>query len=265
MRLDILLKTLRDRRRALIGWTVGMLGLVAMYVALWPTVEDQAADFQKLIDNYPDALKSMFGIEEITSAAGYLNTELFSFMAPLIFLIFTIGMATDVTAGEEQRKTMDLLMANPVTRTRVVLEKFGALVVSLAAIASVLVVSLWLGGLLVNMDIGIGYLVAAATDQFLLGAAFGGVALLIACLTGSRGFARGIAAGLAVAAFLLHSLAPLADWLEPYRELSPMYHAIGTEPLRNGLGIENVAFLVATAAAFLGGSLLAFSRRDLAT
>jgi len=44
-----------------------------------------------------------------------------------------------------------------------------------------------------------------------------------------------------------------------------MYHAIGTEPLRNGLGIENVAFLVAINAAFHGGAVFAFARRDLAT
>lgn len=265
MRPDILLKTLREKKRALIGWTIGMLALAGMYLVLWPTIQDQAADFQKLVDNYPEALKSIFGIEEITTAAGYLNTELFSFMAPLIFIIFAIGMATDVTAGEEQRKTMDLLVANPVTRTRVVVEKFGALVVGLALIAFALAAALWVGGLLVDMDIGFEYLMAAATDQFLLGAAFGAVALVIACVTGKRGFARGIAAGLAVAAFLLHSLAPVADWLKPYRELSPMYHAIGTEPLRNGLSLTSVAFLVAITAAFLGSSLVAFSRRDLAT
>ncbi|HZJ50212.1 MAG TPA: hypothetical protein VFF07_05025 [Actinomycetota bacterium] len=56
MRPDILLKTLHDRRRALIGWSMGVLGITAMCVSLWPTIEEQAADFQKLIDNYPDAL-----------------------------------------------------------------------------------------------------------------------------------------------------------------------------------------------------------------
>lgn len=265
MQPDILVKTLRDRRRALIGWSIGVVAVVGMYVSLWPTIGDQASDFQKLIESYPEALKSIFGIEEITTPAGYLNTELFSFMAPLIFLGFAIGMATDTTAGEEERKTIDLLMANPVTRTRVLLEKFGALVVGLALIASVVVASLWLGGLLVDMDIGIGYLVAAALDQLMLGAAFGAVALLIACLTGRRGFARGVAAGLAVAAFLVNSLAPLATWLEPYRELSPMYHAIATEPLRNGLGVGNVAFLLVLSGGLLGAALLAFNRRDLAT
>ncbi|HZJ50211.1 MAG TPA: hypothetical protein VFF07_05020 [Actinomycetota bacterium] len=147
------------------------------------------------------------------------------------------------------------------------LEKCGALVFGLAVIALVLVASLWLGGLLVDMDIGVGvgHLLAAGADQLMLGAAFGAVALLIACLTGKRGLARGRAAGSALAAFLLHSLAPLADWLEPYRCLSPIYHAIGTEPLRHGLGIENVVFLVAISAAFLGGAIFAFARRDLAT
>lgn len=112
MRPDILLKTLHDRRRALIGWSMGVLGITAMCVSLWPTIEEQAADFQKLIDNYPDALHFRYPGDH-DSSAGYLNTELFSFMAPLIFLGFAIGMATDTTAGEEERKTFDLLLSQP--------------------------------------------------------------------------------------------------------------------------------------------------------
>lgn len=265
MRPDILIKTLNDRRKALVGWTTGIVALIAMYMALWPTVSDQAEDFQELIDNYPEALRSIFAIEEITTPAGYLNTELLSFMAPLVFLSFAIGMATDTTAGEEERKTIDLLMANPVSRRRVILEKFGALVIGLVSIATMLVGAILLGSQIVDLNIGTGYVVAAAANQSMLGAGFGAVALLIACMTGKRGIARGIAAGLAIAAFLLNSLAPLADWLEPYRELSPMYHAIATEPLRHGLDIVSVLSLLGFSAVFLGASLFAFERRDLAT
>ena len=139
------------------------------------------------------------------------------------------------------------------------------LVVGLGLIAAVLVASLWIGGSLVDLDVGLGYLVAAATSQLMLGISFGAVALSIGCLTGRRGLSRGLTSALAVAMFLVSSLAPLADWLEPYREVSPMYHALATEPLRNGLGLANVAYLIAIAAVFFAGSLVAFNRRDLAT
>jgi ABC-2 type transport system permease protein len=265
MRPEIFFKVLRDRRRSLVGWSLGVLGIVAMYVSLWPTIKDQATDFQKLIENYPEALKSIFGIEEITTPAGYLNTELFSFMAPLIFIAFAIGMATDATAGEEEAKTIDLLMANPVTRTRVVTEKFVALMAGLGVVGGVLAVSLLLGGWLVGLGIGVGRVMAAVVDQFLLGVSFGSIALAIACVTGRRGLSRGVASAVAVAAFLVSTLAPLADWLEPYREVSPMYHATATEPLRNGLSMAGIAYLLAIAAVFFVGSLVAFNRRDLAT
>ncbi|HET8594862.1 MAG TPA: hypothetical protein VFM07_06415 [Intrasporangium sp.] len=38
---DVLLKTLRDQRRSYAAWSLSVVLLVAMYVALWPSIRDQ--------------------------------------------------------------------------------------------------------------------------------------------------------------------------------------------------------------------------------
>lgn len=156
---------------------------------LGPVADDRgpAETLAKVIDTYPDAMKAMFGLDEFTTPTGYLSSVLFSFMAPLIFVSFAIGMATDSTAGEKERRTLDLLMANPVTRTQIVLGKFAALLAGLVLIGSVMLSALWMGTAATGMGIPATGLIAATVDQVLLGACFGAIALTAAWATGRRG------------------------------------------------------------------------------
>ena len=58
----------------------------------------------------------------------YLNGELFSFMTPLFVMIFAIGLAAAQIAGEEENGTLSLLLAYPVSRDRLLAQKYGVLV-----------------------------------------------------------------------------------------------------------------------------------------
>jgi ABC-type transport system involved in multi-copper enzyme maturation permease subunit len=60
------------------------------------------------------------------------------FLAPLLFLIFAIGQGSGAIAGEEERGTLDLLLANPRSRVRIVLEKFGALALMTLGLAAMM-------------------------------------------------------------------------------------------------------------------------------
>ena len=87
----------------------------------------------KLVDEYPEALKAFIGFGggiDYATGAGYLGIELFSFMVPLLLLVAAIGAGARAIAGEEERGTMDLLLSNPIGRSRVVLEKGAAIVSS---------------------------------------------------------------------------------------------------------------------------------------
>lgn len=56
---SVLTKTLRDQARGLLGWSVSLALLIAMYVAIWLTVRDQPSmgDF---LDQMPEAFRSLF-------------------------------------------------------------------------------------------------------------------------------------------------------------------------------------------------------------
>jgi ABC-2 type transport system permease protein len=114
---EVLAETLRERRRSLAWWTLGLVALVALNVAFYPSVRDSAgiSDYGR---DLPEAARALFagGELDIASPAGYLNSQVFALMAPLLLLIFTIGAGASAVAGEEERGTLDLLLAHPLRR-----------------------------------------------------------------------------------------------------------------------------------------------------
>ena len=103
---------------------------------------------KKLTEDYPKALQAFVafgGQVDYASAAGYLGIELFSLMVPLLFLVAAIGDRGRAIAGEEERGRSRLLLANPVSRTRVVLEKAVALSLEIVGLGLVLWLALWVG------------------------------------------------------------------------------------------------------------------------
>jgi len=134
----------RGRRNRL-----GLIGFVALIVSVYPTVHSNPS-LNKLAQDYPQALKAFIafgGQVDYTTPAGYLGIELFSLMVPLLLMIAAIGTGAGAIAGEEERGTLELLLANPVSRARVVLEKSAALALEIAALGLVLWLALWIGAL----------------------------------------------------------------------------------------------------------------------
>jgi beta-exotoxin I transport system permease protein len=260
-------KTLRDARRAIGWWSLGLIATAALMIAVYPSVRDNP-DLNKMVENYPDAFKAFLGLGEnvdYTSAVGYLNSELFAFMVPLLLLIAAIGAGARATAGEEERGTLDLLLANPISRRRLVLEKLAALAAEIAILASVLWLALLVGIEAIGMNISPARLAAATLAAALLAFAFGAIALFLGAALGRRGAAIGIAAAGAVAAYLISSLAELVDFLKPLRGASPFYHYTANDALRAGLAVEHIGFLLLLGVAAVVAALIAFQRRDLAT
>jgi ABC-2 type transport system permease protein len=242
------------------------VALVAMIVAVFPAIRGNDS-LNKLVQEYPEALKAFIafgGAVDYTSPAGYLGSELFSFMIPLLLMVAAIGAGARAVAGEEERGTLDVLLANPVSRTRLVLEKLEALVAEVALLGFAVWAALAVGAAAAGMEIGVGKLAAATAEASLLALLYGVLALLVGSATGHRALAIAVAAAAAVAAYLVNALAALVGALEPAQKASPFYHYAAGDPLRHGLALDRTGLLLGIAAVLAVLAPAALSRRDLA-
>jgi ABC-2 type transport system permease protein len=260
-------KTLRERRRGFLWWSVGLVSFGAMYSAVFPSVRGNNS-LNKLVQAYPQALKGFIGFGgnlDISSGAGYLGSEVFSLVAPLIFLAMAIGAGAAAIAGEEERGTLDLLLSLPLTRSRCLLQKLGALVCEVLALGLVLWISLAILAPATGMHVSTLHLAAAALDLVLLTLVFGALALTIGAASGRRTLSIGLASGLAVASYVIAALAPLASWLDRVKLISPYYYYSHGDPLRHGLDLTDAIVLAVAALVIAAIAPLVFGRRDLAT
>jgi len=261
--LTLMWRTLNERWRSTFGWGLGLVLMAVLQLAVYPSVAKSSASMQEFVDQWPEAFRQAFNLDAYTTGAGFLNAEMFSMMVPLVLIAVAVSGAAAATAAEEERGTADLLLSLPVSRGRVVVAKVLATVIAVLLVAAATLLAIAVGAPLVDLEVGLADLAAGVLMTALLALFFGAVALLVATVTGKRAVALGTAVGLALAAFLLNALTPMADWLEPWQKASPFYWALGDNPLINGVDAPMAGLLLVAAVALVVLADVAYRRRDI--
>ena len=262
---NIFLKSLLDHRRGLGWWVLGIIFLCAVMTSFYPSISSNES-IQDYLDAFDADLLALFGFNEyvdITSGAGYLSAEMFSLMVPLLLIIFAITQGASAIAGEEDKRTIEILLTEPVSRQRVLLQKYAFLLAATILLGAVVWLCLAIGSPIVGMDVSMAKLAAAVASSTLLGIAFGSLAFSVGALTGNRGLSAGIAAGTGVATYVINTLATIVDVLAPTRWISPFYYHSGNTPILNGLDPVHVGLLIVVIIVPATIGYFAYQRRDL--
>ena len=261
----LLLRVLRDRRRGLAGWATGIVALVAVQVSVYPTIRDSQQGWSDLTKQFPEAFQQIFRMNDYTSPAGYLTTELFAITLPLIFIAIGATWGARAAAEEEEQRTADLLMSLPVSRSSILLTRIAGVLLTLVMMAVLVVVSLATGTRAADMRIATVRIVHGAVALVLLGAVFAAFAVAVGCATGRRGASLAVSLTAALVMFVLYSLAPLVGAFGDILFLNPFQWTLGSQPLVHGLSAGySLVSLVVTASLLLMGNR-AFDHRDIHT
>ena len=261
----ILSKALSDRRRAVIGNSIGLVALTVWLGVLFPILRESVA-FVEMIERFPPELVSVFGLDPATflTAAGFLSAELYSLFAPLLILIFVISAVSTEVTTEERDGLMDMLLSTPRSRMEVFLGKAGGVALSILVLVGVMTVALLVVNPIFGMDLPIMGLLAAGASLWLLGLLFGAVALLIGSFSGRPGVAGGATGLVAFLAWFVNGFAGLYPWLEGPSAASPFTWYQEPNPLIEGFTSGHL-WLVATTTLLMVAAALRFLSRDIAT
>ena len=263
MKSALLSRVVRERWRGLAGWTGGLIALVAVQVSVYPTIRDSREGWADLTEQFPEAFRQMFRIEDYTSPKGYLTTELFSFMVPLIFIGLATTWGARAGAEEEENGTADVLLSLPVSRTSILSTRLAGMIMTMAWLAATCVAALWVGTAVVDMSVGVAATAQASLVCGMLGATFGSISLAAACWTGRRGVGLGAGLGLAIATFVLYSLAPLVSAFDALLPVNPFQWTIGQSPLIDGLDWWYASVSTVIAGTLCAVAFAGYRRRDM--
>jgi ABC-2 type transport system permease protein len=265
--LSTLAQMIRRRRFSLFWWSAGLIGLDVLYVIAFPPLRDNAA-LDKTFSNLSPGVKTLLGLaggSPITSPIGYLNSQLYANVLPVVLLVFATGLAAWSVAGDEAAGMLELLLANPVSRARVAAGRAVALVLMLLGLTLVCGGALAAMAPLVALDRGLPLdrIVAAAVASSLLSLVFAAVTFAVGAATGRRAIAIGVAAALTVLGYVLEGIAHQVAFLRPARLVNPWHWMLSTDPLSRGFSWQAFLLPAAVSLALFAAGTVRFVARDL--
>lgn len=247
---------LRDRR-----WSALVLGLAIAGggVFIFAVTAGLSQAIADLTRSFPKALTAFIGGG---SAGGYAVGELFNLITPAALVGYAVTVGGSTIAREEEKGTMSMLSAQPITRPSIVTSKSLALLASLVGATALLWAGVVISSGVYRIGLDLAGLTAICVHLLFLAIAFAAIAIAGGAVTGNPGLGSGIAGGLAVAAYASNAMLPLAN-LASWAKLSPWYYFAGSNPLSNGIDVPHLLVLTAIAAAAMVIAYAGFTRRDL--
>ena len=253
---------LRLRLLSLIVWAVSIVLLVLLIGAFYPAVRDDPS-LNELYGSLSSSMQALLGGSDLTSPVGYLNTQLFAFVLPVALLVFGLGRGAASVAGEEEDRTLDLLLAQPVSRRSAYVQKSLALSAGLALLTFVGWLPLVALNGPVKFDLPVGNLAAVSLQTGLMCLSLSLGAQAIAAWTGRRSYGLAVVAGYVFVSYVVYGLSGTVDWLAHLRPLTIWRWAQLNDPLSTGFGWQELAVLGFVSLGAVAVGILLFQGRDL--
>ncbi|MBZ6494297.1 ABC transporter permease subunit [Natrinema longum] len=242
--------------------TVGMALLAAMILWVYPSFRASfAAD--ELLAAYPQQLIRLFDVETMTSLEGFLAFELYVFGWVILLGLYFAYSGAGVIADDVDRGRMDTLLAMPVSRRRLLAEKFAALGVPIVTVNVVLPPVMLVGSRLIDEPLSIAdvFVVHLLSIPYLFACA--GIGILCSVVFDRASIAQRVAIGATFGLFLLESLLEGTAY-EVLGALAPMRYFDPNEILLEGTyDLVGAAIGILMTLLLLGVSQFWFTRRDI--
>ncbi len=255
---------LRRSRRALIGWAVALAAVAGVYIPFYPAFGG-GDELQQLVSSLPPELVSALGYDRIGTPAGYLTSTIFGLLAPVLLLVFAVGLGARSIAGFEQDGRLELAASAPVSRRALLAGRAIAMHTQLAVLTLVVLVTSWALSRLVGLDVEVIGIVAASVGLQLLACGIGTVALAAGAASGRRSIAVAVGSGLTVASFVADALSGFIANGALLATLSPFSWYLKGDPVALGFAESLPGYAGLAAISFVAWGLahVGFVRRDL--
>lgn len=252
-------KAVSDSRAVLTIAGGGIFIILVVQGLMYVAIEDSLGG---LVEALPETMMAMVGSVDFTTAAGWYFGEGLSITAPIAVAVVGIG-AGAALAGEEKRRTVDILLATPTSRTRFAWSKVAALVLLSFAVGASVTAGMALGTALAGLGLSYVNIVAAGAMVTGLGVVLGGAAFLAGALTGRAAVATGVGTAVAVVGWGTNAFLPVNPDVAQWAKASPFYYYANPNPLEAGITWSHLAVLGIVAALLVAVGVWAYGRRDL--
>jgi len=200
----------------------------------------------------------------MASYIGFLNVELYQMFWLLILGILVGFIAASLVSREVEAKTIDLLMANPISRKQIVFEKFVGLIPMILIINFATYLAVCGVTLAINEEINFSYLLMTHIVSIPYFFAVASMGLLISVIIDEKMKASIVMIAVIVGMFVFRSVSLIVTDYEAIGFLSLTNYFNPYDILKSGtVDAVGVVVLVVVILECLLVSMFIFERRDI--
>ncbi len=253
-----------QRRWSIMWWVLGISFFIAINLAFYPSFRDQSQELSKAFQDLPDSAIALFSdTGEFFSPVGYLSSQIFYFMLPLLLGILSISLGSSLIAKEEKEGTVELLLSRPLSRSSLLAGKaIAGSIITLIAASTAMITTVLLAKA-VSLQVGSKQIILATTAAFVLALALGSVAFLLSATGRARAASLGIATLFALGGYIIASLQSAAEWLKWPAKFFPFDYYRPAEILSGTYHWSRILFIIGVIGLCGFLSNLVFRRRDI--
>ncbi|OEF99924.1 hypothetical protein BHF71_07395 [Vulcanibacillus modesticaldus] len=124
--MTIFLREWKRNRKALVIWTIAISLLVLLEISIYPSFSENAVKMEELLQTFPEGVIKAFGIDRLNmgNILEFFSIEAFIFVT-LFGGIYAALLSSNILAKEENEKTIEFLLAKPITRNNIINNKLG--------------------------------------------------------------------------------------------------------------------------------------------
>ena len=263
--MTIYLHYLRSERTSALLFAGFLFVCAYVMVVIFPSITKiQMA--QSYFESLPSFMKALIGDEIVDFATleGFLTIEYFNTTWLLIMGIFSCLFTGALVAEETGKKTLEILLSAPVTRTRFIASKFAGFVTLLVFLSAVSFLGICLGGWQIGERIDTGLTFYVFLTGTICMATVGSIGLLLSCLFNEQRRAIGAAITLFFVLYLFNVVALLLEQYPTLKYFSLMHYYDASKIFkREGICWPDMAILLGVFSLMFTVSVLTFRRKDI--
>ncbi len=246
----------------ILGWGIGLAVLGYFIFHIYDTIFKENVNLTQILDVIPSQLMAFFGdVNNFFEPKGFLSFEFFSYI-PIFLGILIVSSAGSLIAKGEENGTLEVTIAQPVSRSAVFWGNLLALVLTVILILCITWVGFVLGAQSTSFDVKPDELILPMVSLFAVLLVFLSLALLLSMVLTSSNAAGLVSGFLLVASYFITSLARIEDKLKGINRFSPLKYYQGGSAM-DGLDFKDLAVLLAISVVFIGIAWFIFVKRDL--
>ncbi len=253
----------RRRVKGTAALTVLLAAFIGLVIYIYPSFAESTAEIDALLESLPQAFREGFGAASYATIEGFLSAEVYQFLWVLLLGLYFTYAGGGLLANDIETGRLYMVLATPISRTRLALEKFLSLFVPLVTLNTV--IPLFVFGASIAIDYVVDpwhlFLVHVLSVPYLL--VCSGIGLVLSAVVDRGDVAQRSGIALVFLLFMLDSVTVETDF-EWLGTVSPTRYFDPTEILlEETLDLEGTLLLLFVAAVLLVVGLALFQRRDI--